>query len=188
MNREENEIRRLFRELKREDERLAPPFARDWNAALSRTDEGRTTRRALRLCAATAVTLVALGGLALIALRMSERRPIPNAAQGPVAAPVQTQPPSVASVGALPSPVEKSGAWRNRGAKPDSKIGSPRGLSKNIRRRTPPRPQAEVALISRWRSPTEFLLNTPGEQLLRTVPRLDDSVLKIKTVALDGND
>ena len=42
MDREENEIRRLFRELRREDERLAPPFARDWNAALSRTGGGRT--------------------------------------------------------------------------------------------------------------------------------------------------
>jgi hypothetical protein len=188
MNREENEIRRLFRELRREDERLAPPFARDWNAALSRTGGGRTRRRALRLRAATAAALVALGGLALATFNISSRRPTPHAAQGPVAAPARTQPPSVASVGALPSPVEEPEAWRNRGAKPDSKIGSARGLSKNIRRRTPPRPQAEVTLISRWRSPTEFLLNTPGGQLLRTVPRLDDSVLKIKTVTLDGND
>jgi hypothetical protein len=132
--------------------------------------------------------LVALGGLALVVFRVSERRPIPVAAQGPVAAHVRTQPPSVASAGAPPSPVEKEGAWRDRGAKPDSKIGSLRGLPKNIRRRTPPRPQPEVTLISRWRSPTEFLLNSPGEQLLRTVPRLDDSLLKIKTVTLDGND
>lgn len=188
MNQEENEIRHLFRELRREDERLAPPFARDWNAALSRTGGGRTNRRALRLRAATAVTLVVLGGLALAVFRMSSRRPIPNAAQGPAAAPARTRTPSVASVGAPPSPVEKPEAWRSPGAKPDSKIGSARGLSKNVRRLTPPRPRPAVTLISRWRSPTEFLLNTPGGQLLRTVPRLDDSLLKIKTVTLGGND
>ena len=187
MNREENEIRRLFRELRREDERLAPPFAGDWNAALSRTDRERTPRRTLRLSAAAATALIVLGGLALVVFR-TPSKPTPDAAQGSVAARVQTQAPPVVSTEAPTSRVEKSEAGRNREAEPGAKIGSARGLSKNIRRRVPPRSRPAVTLISRWRSPTEFLLNSPGEQLLRTVPRLDESLLKIKTVTLDGND
>jgi hypothetical protein len=40
--------------------------------------------------------------------------------------------------------------------------------------RRPARLRAEVAItmLSRWRPPTDFLLRTPGDQLLRTVPRV----------------
>lgn len=36
-------------------------------------------------------------------------------------------------------------------------------------------------LISQWRSPTESLLHVPGQQLFKRVPRLDESVVNIKT-------
>ncbi len=35
-----------------------------------------------------------------------------------------------------------------------------------------PRRQASLADLSRWQAPTDFLLHTPGEALLRSVPRL----------------
>src|SRR5437867_3640560 len=42
------------------------------------------------------------------------------------------------------------------------------------RSRTEPRQAQPVSLtISQWQSPTDFLLTTPGEQLLKTVPQLD---------------
>jgi hypothetical protein len=40
-------------------------------------------------------------------------------------------------------------------------------------------------LISQWRSPTESLLRTPGEHLVKRVPRLDDSVVHIKAIVPD---
>lgn len=43
--------------------------------------------------------------------------------------------------------------------------------------------QPDVALLSQWRSPTEFLLHTPGDQLLKTVPRLGGSLIEIKALA-----
>lgn len=35
-----------------------------------------------------------------------------------------------------------------------------------------PEPKRDVASISEWKAPTDFLLNTPGQELLRTVPTL----------------
>ena len=197
MNRdlEENELKRLFRELRREDERLAPSFARDWDAALSRMDGGRSPRRVFRLAAATLVALILLGGLALIIFTRSSRQPISNATTEPAAAQTQPRSPSVASVETPSSPVESSKVEPNQVAKVDSKTGLVRERSKSARRRPSARSRTTVALISRttvvlisrWRSPTEFLLNSPGEQLLKTVPRLDESLLEIKAVTLDGN-
>jgi hypothetical protein len=36
----------------------------------------------------------------------------------------------------------------------------------------PRRPSAPVASLTEWRAPTDFLLETPGRELLRTVPAL----------------
>jgi len=35
------------------------------------------------------------------------------------------------------------------------------------------------ALISQWRSPTDFLLKFPADRLLKSVPRLDDSIVDL---------
>jgi hypothetical protein len=35
-------------------------------------------------------------------------------------------------------------------------------------------------LLSQWRSPTEFLMRTPGEEFLKTIPRLNESLIEIK--------
>ncbi len=48
-------------------------------------------------------------------------------------------------------------------------------------------PQPPAILISEWRSPTEFLLRIPGEELLRRVPRLDESLVNIKAIIPDQN-
>src|SRR5436853_417801 len=123
MNRdlEENELKQLFRELRREDERLAPPFARDWDAALSRMNEGHSPRRTFRLAAATLVALILLGGSALILFKRSSRRPISNANAEPVATQTQPHPPSVAPIETTTSHVESSNAGRNQVAEADSK-------------------------------------------------------------------
>ncbi len=37
-----------------------------------------------------------------------------------------------------------------------------------------------VSSISQWQSPTDFLLNFPGDPLLKTIPQLGESFLEIK--------
>src|SRR5205085_5152383 len=153
MNRdvEENELKRLFRELRREDERLAPPFARDRDAALSRMNEVHSPRRAFRLAAATAIALILVGGSALILFKWSSRRPISNATAESVATQTQPHSPSVAPIETPSGHIENSNAGRNQLAKvdsktsgPDSKTGSARERSKSARRRVSARSQTTV--------------------------------------------
>jgi hypothetical protein len=37
-------------------------------------------------------------------------------------------------------------------------------------------------LISRWQSPTDVLLNTPGAELIKGVPQIMDSALSLKSM------
>jgi hypothetical protein len=185
MNREEDEIRRLFQALKREDESRTPPFDTDWSPALSRMEYGRTARRTFRLYAATAIALVLLGCLTLIIFRLASRQSAPSAFKDSVV-PTQTPTPAVASDETPSNRVGGLIAEQKQKAKTDSKAVWARVRSRNTGRRLL-LPQASVALISRWRSPTEFLLNSPGGQLLKTVPRPDESLLEIKAVAPDAN-
>ncbi|MBI3597402.1 MAG: hypothetical protein HY203_09645 [Nitrospirae bacterium] len=57
-NEEEKKIRELFRELRRADEQFAPPFAKDWNAALSHAGKARRPWRVFRVAAAVAMLIV----------------------------------------------------------------------------------------------------------------------------------
>jgi hypothetical protein len=47
-------------------------------------------------------------------------------------------------------------------------------------RPAPPSEEAVIARLSHWRAPTDSLLHAPGDQLLRGVPRLGESLI-------DGN-
>lgn len=49
------------------------------------------------------------------------------------------------------------------------------------RRPLPIRTKTDLALLSQWRSPTEVLLHTPGAALLKTVPRLGESMIESKS-------
>jgi hypothetical protein len=149
--------------------------------------EERAPRRTFRLYAATAIALIVLGGLALVIFRASSRQPITNATQESIVVLTQTPTPYVASIKLRPSLINDSKPERNQAAKRDSKTYSAKERSKNFRRRLPPSSQTAVALISRWHSPTDFLLNSPGERLLKTVPRLNESVLDIKANTFDVN-
>ena len=40
----------------------------------------------------------------------------------------------------------------------------------------------QMASISQWQSPTAFLIETPGQKLLKTVPRLGDGFMGLRTL------
>lgn len=54
---EETQIRQLFRELKRQEERITPSFSRDWEKARSRHNPVRPFQRYLKVAAGVAVAL-----------------------------------------------------------------------------------------------------------------------------------
>lgn len=160
MKREEERIGKLFQQLREEDERNAPSFTHDWNGALSRREKPRRSWAMWRLVAGVAA-LILLGAGCLgwwMSFRQSTRRQAPiDSVRSDRPAPSSTPPP------VSPSPVP---------------VRNPPNI---IRRRGPfVRPEPPAILISQWRSPTESLLRTPGEQLFKRVPRLDESLVNIK--------
>jgi len=56
--RDETQIRQLFRELKRQEERTTPSFSRDWEEARSRHRPVRLFPRSLKIATGVAVMLV----------------------------------------------------------------------------------------------------------------------------------
>ncbi len=116
-DRDEKEMRELFQALRREDERVAPPFSRSWESALARMRKPSRSWRPLRaIAAATVLTL--LGVFAVFFVH-------------------------------------------------------------------PTRPPELGVVVSEWRSPTNSLLKSLDDPLLKTVPRLGGPSVDIKLVMPD---
>jgi hypothetical protein len=164
--REERTIRELFRQLKRDEEPSAPPFAATREAALSRS-ERRIRFPFARLAAAAIVVLLLLGGVRLIFTTRSARPPSPIALvdSGTPAG----RPTPKFDLSTVPRPAPASIARQAMKPKSD--------------RRKPAPPRPETLLVSEWRSPTVSLLRMPGEQVLKTVPRLDESLIGTRPLA-----
>jgi hypothetical protein len=159
---EEENIRELFQQLRREDEQSAPSFADDWNAAWSRSRKPDYRWGGWRLAAAAAA-LILLGAGWLIFFRRPMKTQAPmeivkSDVPAPVAPPLLLSP-STTFVNHRPNFVR--------------------------RQRSYVRPRPAAVSISRWHSPTEFLLRAPGEQLFKSVPRWDESVVNIKAILPD---
>src|SRR5215475_14780608 len=158
MREEDPNIKELFQRLKREDERRAPSFARCWTTARSQLEQRRRRRLMWWLAAAGMASLSLSAGWLIISNREPKRvKPAETAVRrDPPTRPVETLAPPV------PSPIHEPSPPANKGV----------ALKQ---RRNSPAPQPDLASLSEWRSPTEFLLRTPGATLLRTVPRLGAS-------------
>ncbi len=160
--REENRIKELFHELKQEDERRAPAFARTMQAALSRSAKTRRPWRILPVAVATAV-LILVGVFVFIIFRQSATEPYQAVGTEPVAP--LAQPPAPGVIVSAPHKSESPNKKETPGA----------GRRRVVHQRRP-----SPTLISDWHSPTDFLLETSGWQLLRTTPRVDELITSIK--------
>ena len=169
IDREDEDIQRLFQQLREEDERNAPSFAPDLNNSLSRPQR-RLHLWAVWPVAATAL-IILLGTGWWILFRQSTKLQAPiEVARSDTFASDNVQP-----VSSSPALGDKPSFSPLR-----SRIKDPHDT---VRRHHPfVRPQPPAILTSQWRSPTESLLQTPGEQLYKKVPRLDESVVNIKAI------
>jgi hypothetical protein len=154
----------LFQQLRRDDESGAPSFLGSLIPAQSRHERSARLRLVWPATAAIVVALL-LGGAWLILSGQDTKTPDPANAlnsDGASAPRAEALPPD-------PTP---------------SSIGGPTikpGRQHRKQRRAQVRP--ETLLLSQWRSPTESLMRTPGEQLLKTIPRLNESLIEIKLIA-----
>ncbi|HLG13269.1 MAG TPA: hypothetical protein VJH03_01935 [Blastocatellia bacterium] len=172
MNRDldEKRIEKLFHEMRADDQHRAPSFTRDWAAAVARSQTPKRFSPVLRLAAAAAM-LVALGAFLLVFLRHSPRSEKPETA-GAGTTIQENRPEERATSPISPTPSMPSPpAVRVR--RPGSKI---------LARRSRSRHAQSAILISQWRSPTDFLLRTPGDALLKTLPRVGGSVVEINAI------
>ncbi|HEY7545267.1 MAG TPA: hypothetical protein VID27_10310 [Blastocatellia bacterium] len=159
---EEEKIRQLFHELREEDDQNSPSFASTLETALSKVGSGNPFRFAWHV-AFVAASILLIIGLAFLILRQYSTSQ-------------QINPPSTDDL------ILKL---------PDRNV-EPLPLSPEIRLVTPPktirkksRPiqfEPSPMLISRWQSPTDFLLRTPGAEWLKGVPRITDSSIRLKSI------
>lgn len=176
---EERRIRALFHELRLEDERAAPQFAEIFGRHQTRRTRLRTS---LNLRHALAVLLACFALLALDLLaqhRQRSRQPGTPVARG-VAKPASTE----------------VGISRDRQQSPVS-TREPKHRVRHSRvvqyaaRQEPARMKRspitrDLMPISRWQSPTAGLLHSQNEELLRSLPQLNQTVRKMESFLPNG--
>ena len=162
LDQDEKKLRALFHDVRAEDERDAPSFAYDWQAAVDRLrPAGRLWPGKWVLVAACIVVVVY--GSWFFFVRDTSHRAIDDS--GPVA-------------GVSPSAPQERAPGPSQAATVDISRLPSKKPSARTRHRSATAMEAS-ALISQWRSPTDFLLKFPADRLLKSVPRLDDSIVDL---------
>lgn len=170
-NGDEKRIRQLFSEMSRDDQRRAPQFAEVLAAAHSGRASAQNRSRSLRFVMAAAIlcTVVLIAMTIIVTPWKSHRETTPGEASAPTAtqeAPVGVEP-SRASVEAIDPALKKH-------------------VPKQARhRRTPDRTAIAMKSLFAWRSPTAALLKTPSDELLKSLPRLGESLQTIRAYSAD---
>ena len=169
----EKRIRASFRELRLEDERITPRFAAVWNGAHFRSAR-RQTALDFRIAAAMLVVCFALFSLALIS-RYWQRNPRSNyaAVNG------------VVKAGASSAQIKKDQELVQQDRrmqlirKPELVRFAPRRQTAKLAARRSTTGNA-IALL-RWQSPTANLLRSPGDEVLRALPQLNQTLHEMES-------
>ena len=171
---EEQKIRQWFHEARQADAARAPAFA-DVLAALPkrRREVGWLAWR----IAFVSVALIAISVAAFVFFKQS-------AAQTDQQIAGQFQPLELRPIPIPPAPVIR------RGVPPlmiKPRAGALPARGRRLRAANPRLAVEPSALLSfKWQSPTDFLLRTPGADLLKSVPRVTDSVIRFGVIRPDA--
>ena len=177
---DEKRIRALFSELALEDRRTAPNFATVWNRAQSRaTNVPAASVRRTRFTAAiafTAVTILAAGAFFVWSWSANSR-------QSPAENALNFTP----QVATPPTPTPAPSESRNSApAKPRirSHVRHQRTIQPAIRSTE----LTAAAEITRWQSPTTYLMTSPTEVSFNSLPQLNESAEKLKQFLPKNNE
>ena len=172
---EEKRIQALFSEVRLADEQTAPSFVGVWNRAQAKTTR---TQRAFNLSfvAATALVVCALVSLAWW-VNHAQRNRHAVVATVPSITNVDpknvVQPPAKAVVGFFKVPQPRS-SDRSRALK----LAARRQAVLMAANRKAAR---DAKAIESWQSPTATLLDSPSDEMLKSVPQLNHSVDELKS-------
>jgi hypothetical protein len=172
---EEKRIQALFSELRLADEQIAPSFVGVWNRAQARTTR---TQRAFNLSfvAATALLVCALVSLAWWVNRSQQRHYVVAGDVPPITI----------------------GGWKNVGqtrvdpVREQEPVRGPRSNEKSRALKLAARRQAvlvaankkaarDAKAIESWHSPTATLLDSSSNELLKSLPQLNQTVDELKS-------
>ena|SRR5215813_10831375 len=165
-NGDEERIRQLFHELSRQEQSLAPEFTVVLARAGNRNNRSETLAWSLKAAAAAGLCLAVL--LTIRVLRsVGSQEPAGH----------DSAPSAIASS-------ETAGVARNV-PRPTS-TGRQAGAKRRSRQMQFSRSLAiTMKSLSSWQSPTAVLLQTPQDEMLRTLPRLGESLQTIKLFSPD---
>jgi hypothetical protein len=179
---EDKDLETLFRECRVSDHRSSPRFDSDWDAARSRLALGRKTSFNHAIAAASIIVIVLV---VAVVVRVAGRRstiPQQNAgsqtpAQGASDLMGTRSAPAAEEAGAVLTPEFTGNSERN--PEPIVAGAKKRARRQHLKPGQYPAPYEDRELLSTWRSPTEFLLRSPADDLLRAVPSIQDSMVRI---------
>jgi hypothetical protein len=178
---DDKDLEILFRETRVIDHKSAPRFDHDWDAARSRFALGRKAPFNYAIAAACIIAIVAGVAVALRIARMRWSIPQQSVSnQGPARGASDWGSPSGPPIDDATA-VLRPDATANSEHKP---VPIEAGFKNRVRRHhlRPEQysaPPGSLELLSAWRSPTEFLLRSPADDLLRAVPRIQDSMVRL---------
>ena len=186
LNGEDKRIRALFCELKREEKRTSPLFAKTWNNAEAEFHRRGFSRlrfqpsaNLLRFATAILVVSLVLAATVLLPkyLRLP-RQPKPDYAKQEVAAAPRATSEEPPRSGKVPAnresgkPTDRLVAIRRSVRVKKSQVASAQ--------RARPVNQIKQNGLSEWQSPTAKLLRSAGDELLRFVPQMNESAEEMK--------
>jgi hypothetical protein len=179
-NLEEQKIKQWFREARQRDESRAPSFADTLAAARSNHQPAGWRLNIWRIAFAL-VALIAIGIVAFVLFKQSTTQPVNQIAVEPaLEQPSDDLPKSLEPTAHPPGSVVMQG-HAIKGTRANAKP-----LPRRPRAMQPQRDSGPAALLSfKWQSPTDFLLRTPGAALLKTVPRIGDSLIRFDVIHSD---
>jgi hypothetical protein len=168
----EERIQALFSELRLADEQSVPSFAAVWNRAQSRTYRPQRAFN-LSFIAATALLVCALVSLALWSKQWQPKGDaLVSVPPAPSASPAQVV--TVRQDVKPPTPIQRTYSHKSRALKLAARRQS---LLLAANRKA----AHEAKAIASWESPTASLLDSPSDELLKTLPQLNRTIDELKS-------
>lgn len=172
LNGEEKTIRALFREMKLEDERAKLTFAREWKSGPAHSVAPFRLGRGV--FAAALVSLILVSTLVL-QRQFFGANPPRHELTTPLALDERPAQEEVSTPEVSPVKNEVVTKLKDRARK----RGRLAGASRNQRIASLRRRNSEAAYVSDWQSPTRAFLSSPSEELIRSVPSLNQSSVEL---------
>lgn len=173
LNGEEKTIRALFREMKLEDERATPAFAREWKRRPSRPGAPLSLGRVLF---AVALVCLILGSTLLLRRHFFGTPPLRHEFTKQLEMDGRPDQEQVARRDEVSQVNKEARKLKSRAARRRRLDGASRNarLASSLRWR-----RGEASFVSDWQSPTGAFLRSPGDELLRSLPQLNQSSLDL---------